>query len=160
VASPDNVNPQNPRSDFHAARLTKNLTFSVRASSGLRCQSAALRISLSIRTADLAGVMSHVKATREASAQAELRPTCAEASASWRGKPRLGGASPYPTRHGLTGVTRGSGNPGVADGTGGTIIGLNSGILGGSGFGVTTGTGTSKPGFLTDAGLVFSTGGS
>jgi hypothetical protein len=76
------------------------------------------------------------------------------------GSPGSGGASPYPTLHGLTGVMRGSGNPWVGDGMGGTTIGLNSGSLGGSGFGVTTGTGTSKPGFLADAGLVFSTGGS
>lgn len=62
--------------------------------------------------------------------------------------------------HGLTGVTCGSGNPWVGDGMGGKTIGLNSGNLGGSGFGVTTGIGTSKPGFLADVGLVFSTGGS
>jgi hypothetical protein len=62
--------------------------------------------------------------------------------------------------HGLTGVTCGVSRVTGGTGKAGKVIGLESGVLDGSAFGVATGTGTSKPGFVAAEGMVFSTGGS
>jgi hypothetical protein len=78
--------PHNSRSDYlnHFTAPEQRVEFSRRAFLSYDASGRAIVVD-STRTNDLKGVTSHARSTREAPAQAELRPTCAGAPKPWAG---------------------------------------------------------------------------